>query len=281
MADVQKSAFSLSSATIMVGKAFTDDVFSLTPDEHSVGMAQEVSITLDSSLNELMNGVAQAPVDAKRTNVSSSISGNIFEMTAKNFLISQALATDGAVDVKRGKLDTIGAADDVSLSVVSDPIPGEASSAITNLSDIPAGSTILLQRPDDDTDYVFPTVTSGATTGTGPFVIPIAGDYAIPSNMSFPVGTRVWIVTPVAVGDVDADELFCLKITGNLTNYDRPMTYIAPKCRIVKGFQLGYSETQYGSMPWEIKPFLMSKSEVTGRLAEVGTKTSGRLYVGA
>lgn len=281
MADVQKSAFSLSSATIMIGKAFTDDVFSLTPDEHSVGMAQEVMVTVDSSLNELLNGVAQASVDAKRTNVSSSITGNVYEMTARNFLISQAQAADGAVEVKRGVLSAQADAADVSLELTSEPIPGEATSAIDAIGDIPAGSTILIQRPGDESDYVFPAVSSGpATEATGTFTVPIA-NAAIPANMSFPAGSKVWIVSPVAVGQVDADELFCVKITGVLTNFGRPMTYIAPKVRIAKGFQLSYSETQYGSMPWELKPFLLSKGEATGRLAEVGTKSTGRLYVGA
>lgn len=281
MADVQKSAFSLSSATIMVGKAFTDDVFSLTPEEHSVGMTQEVTVTLDSSLNELMNGVAQASVDAKRTGVSSSITGNVFEMTAKNFLISQAQATDGAVEVKRGRLTAEAVGGAVSLSIESDPIPGEATSAITAIGDIPSGSTLLIQRDGDDSDYVFPTISSGAATGAGPYVVAIADPYDIPANMSFPAGSRVWVVSPIGVGDVNADQLFCVKITGVLSNYDRPMTYIAPKVRVAKGFQLSYSETQYSSMPWEFKPFLLSRGEATGRLAEIGTKRSGRLYVGA
>lgn len=280
MADVQKSAFSLSSATIMIGKAFTDDVFSLTPAEHSVGMAQEVMVTVDSSLNELLNGVAQASVDAKRTNVSSSITGNVFEMTARNFLISQAQATDGAIQVKRGVLDSEAAAGAVSLDVASDPIPGEADSAITAIGDIPAGSTILIQR-DGEEDYVFPAITSGAATdNAGTYTLPIANT-EVPANMTFPAGSRVWVVSPVPTGSIDADELFCVKITGVLTNYDRPMTYIAPKVRIAKGFQLSYSETQYGSMPWELKPFLLSAGEATGRLAEIGTKATGKLYVGA
>lgn len=282
MADVQKSAFSLSSATIMIGKAFTDDVFSLTPDEHSVGMAQEVTVTLDSQLNELMNGVAQASVDAKRTNVSSTITGNVFEMTARNFLISQAQSASGAIQVKRGVLSSPLAADAVSMDLQSSPLPGEADSAITAIGDIPAGSTLLIQRADGETDYVFPTMSSGAATeSTGTFTVPLAGDYAIPSNMTFPAGSLVWVVSPVGVGDINADELFCVKITGVLSNYDRPMTYIAPKVRVAKGFQLSYSETQYTSMPWEFKPFLLSRTEAAGRLTEIGTKRTGRLYVGA
>jgi len=281
MADVKKSAFSLSSATLMVGRAFVDDVFSLTPDEHSVGMTSEFSVTVDSSLNTLLNGVAQAAVDAKRTGVSSMITGNVFEMTAENFRIASALATGNAT-IRRGALDTIAAADDVSISVVSDPIPGEATSAITNLSEIPQGSVVLIQHPDNP-DLVFPTKASGPTTGTGPFVVALAGDFAIPSNMSFPAGSKVWIIDEVPVATIDADELFCIKLTGVMTNYNRPCTFIAPKVRIARGFQVAWNETQYGSMPWEFQPFLMSQGEVASlpRLDEIGTKRPGLLYAGA
>jgi hypothetical protein len=280
MADVQKSAFSLSSATIMIGKAFTDDVFSLIPATHSVGMVSETVIGLDSSITELMNGVAQATVDAKRTGISSSISANVYEMTAQNFLRATALSTT-PTQVKRGVLAATAAAAAVSLSINSDPIPGEPNSAITAVGDIPAGSTLLIQRVNGELDYVFPTVSSGVATGTGPYSVPIAGAYAIPAGMSFAAGARVWVVSPVPVGDIDADDLFCVKITGTLSNFDRPMTYIAPKVRMVKGFQLSYNETQYSSMPWEMKPLLMSATEAaTGRLSEVGTRRSGRLYVG-
>jgi hypothetical protein len=281
MADVQKSAFALSSATLMIGRAFVDDVFSLTPAQHSVGMASEVTVGLDSSINELLNGVAQASVDAKRTGVSSSITGNVFEMTAQNFMRSHAMS-GAATPVKRGRLSAALTSGATSVSIVSDPIPGEATSAITATTDIPSGSTILIQRVDGEQDYVFPTVTSAVATGTGPYVAALGADYAIPAGMTFPAGARVWIVQPVPVGDIDADDLFCVKIAGVLTNFDRPMVYIAPKVRMVKGFGLAWNETQYGSMAWEMKPFLLSRGEVASatRMAEIGTRRTGRLYIG-
>lgn len=281
MADVQKSAFSLSSATIMIGKAFVDDVFSLTPDVHSVGMVSEAQITLDSSVNSLLNGVAQAEVDSKRTGVQSMITGNVFEMTTQNFMRSHAMAGT-PVPIRRGVLTAPLASGATSVSINSDPIPGEPTSAIANLSEIPSGSTILIQRKDGETDYVFPTKTNAAATGTGPFVLPLGADHAIPANMSFPAGSRVWIVAPVPVGDIDADDLFCVKVTGTLSNFDRPMTYVAPKVRMVKGFGITFNETQYGSMAWEMKPLLLSRGEVGAmpRLTEIGTRRAGMLYVG-
>jgi hypothetical protein len=281
MADVQKSAFALSSATIMIGKAFVDNVFDLMPATHSVGMTSEVAVGVDSSINSLLNGVAQAEVDAKRTGVSTSITGNVFEMTAKNFMISHAMS-GAATPVKRGVLSAPLAAGATSVSITSDPIPGEATSAITGIADIPAGSTILIQRVGGENDYVFPTVTNAAATGSGPYVAALGAGYAIPTGVTFPAGARVWIVQPISAGNIDADDLFCVKIAGTLSNFDRPMVYIAPKVRIVKGFGISFNETQYGSMSWELKPLLLSAGEVASqaRLSEVGTRAPGRLYVG-
>ena len=281
MAAVQTPAFMLSSATLMIAPAFTTDVFSLTPALHSVGMVREVAISVDSSLLELKNGIAQATVDARRMGVSSTISGTVFEMTAKNLMVAAALDPTTATVVKRGVLTTAAAGAAVSLVYNSDPIPGQANSAIAAVGDVPLGSTILLQRVGGETDYVFPTISTGVTTGTGPWTTPIASGSAIPAGMSFPVGSRVWVLTPIPVAQTDADALFGIKITGTLSNYDRPVTAVFPKCRVGKGFNLSYAETDYGSMPWELTPFLLSASEATGRLAELGTTAPGRLYVGA
>jgi hypothetical protein len=281
MADVKKSAFVLSSATVMLGKAFVDDVFSLTPAEHSVGMVSEVAVPVESQVTELLNGVSQSTVDAVRTGVTTMITANVYEMTAQNAMRGHSLSGQ-ATPVRRGILSAAAAAGAVSLSVNSDPIPGESTSAITNLSEIPAGSTVLLQRPGGESDYVFPTKTSAAATGTGPFTLPIAAPYAIPANMSFPAGTRVWIIQPVLVGNIDADDLFCVKVTGKLSQFDRPLTFVAPKVRMVKGFGLSFNETQHTSMAWEMKPLLMTTSEVSShpRFPEIGTRGPGLLYVG-
>lgn len=278
MAQVQTPAFMLSSATLMIAPAFTTDVFALTPALHSVGMVREIAVSVDSSMLELKNGIAQATVDARRTGVSANISGTVFEMTAKNMLVASALDPSAAVVVKRGVLTTAANAAAVALVYNSDPVPGQADSAITAVGDVPSGSTILIQRPGVESDYVFPTVSTGVTTGTGPWTTPIASGSAIPAGMSFPVGSRVWILTPIPVAQTDADALFGVKITGTLSNYDRPVTAIFPKCRVGKGFNLSYSETDYGSMPWELTPFLLATSEATGRLAEIGTNASGRLF---
>ena len=281
MATPRSSSFMLSSATIMMAPAFTTSVFELQPSLHSLGMSRDVAVKVDSSLIELKNGIAQTTVDARRTGVSASISATLYEMTAANMQRALALASATAPVVKRGVLSSAAAAAAVSISVNSDPVPGDSNTAITAVGDIPSGSTILIQRINGEQDYVFPTTSTGVATGTGPYSIPIASTSAIPSGMSFAAGSHVWILSPISIASSTADDLFGVKITGTLSNYDRPVTVLFPKVRISKGFQLQYTETDYGSMPLEMTPFIMSSSEATGRLAEIGTTAPGILYVGA
>lgn len=282
MADVKTNAFMLSSATLMIAPAFEEDVFALTPAAHSVGMVRDVAVPVESSQIELRNGIAQVLVDSKRTNVTASINATVMEFSASNLLYASSLIGSGPVAVKRGELTTKAEGEDESLVLKSNPVPGDSGSAITAIGDIPSGSTILIQRPGSENDYVFPTKSSGAATnGTGSYTVPIAGNYAIPTGMEFPVGSLVWIVTPVAVGSVDADDLYGVKITGTLSNFSKPVTAVFPKVRMVQGFNLSYTESEYGGMPWNMQPLLLSLPEATGRLADIGTRAPGTVYVGA
>lgn len=283
MADIKSNAFMLSSATLMIAPSFTTDVFSLTPATHGVGMVRDIAIPVEGSQIELKNGIAQVIVDSKRTGVATSISATIFEYSAQNLLYASALYGGGPVQVKRGLLKNAvtGGAGATTIVVNSDPIPGETASAITAIGDIPSGSTILIQRVGGQQDYVFPTKTTGATTvTTGDYTVTVASPYNIPTGMSFPAGSRVWIVTPIAIGSLDADDLYGIKITGTLSNFDRPVTAVFPKVRMIKGFNLSFTESDYGSMSWELQPLLLSGTEATSRLADVGTKAPGLVYIG-
>lgn len=278
MADPQKNAFMLSSATIMLAPYGGTPVFDLVPSLHSIGMAQEVSVNVESGSIDLLNGVAQALVDSRKTNVNAMISANVREHTAQNFMYSQGISTT-PVGIKRGKLSATAAAAAVSLSVLTDPIPGDASSAITAIGDIPSGSIIIVQSALDRAN-TFVTKSTAVATGAGPFVVPIAAPYAIPTGAGFVTNDSVWIVNQVGIADFSQDNLVAVKIVGTLANFDRPVVAVFPKVRVTKGFQLSFTETEYGGMPWELRPLLLTASEATGRLADIGTKAAGAVYAG-
>lgn len=273
MADVQKDKFVIGNATVMLAP-ITEDVFTLVPDTHSVGMVKSVSMEEQSDQIALRNGIRQLTVDTVKSNVNMLITFEGYEFDAKN--LTYALGMTGAtVQRLRGSLDTAVVATDTSLSLVSDPLPNDANSLIDANSDIPDGATLVIQRADEP-DYVYVTKATAATTGVGPFVVTVD---AIPAGISFSIGDYVWVVNEIEAGSFDDDEFFCAKIVGYLSSNQEPITVIIPKLKITRGFNLSFSETDYSNLPFELSPIVMSKSEATGKL--VGFEnTLARAYVG-
>lgn len=273
----KQNAFMLSDAALMLCKYGATPVFDLTPAVHGVGLAKEIACVIDSSNIDLTAGIAQALVDSKRTNVQSTVTGTVMEYSAENLLRAQGFAT-GAVQPLRGKLNADAAAAAVSLTVVDNPIPGDAASTLgTVAAAVKQGETVLLQHPTIP-ELVFPALASADSTyAAGVHTIPIAGT-PIPAGMSFPANSIVWRLTPIAAGSTDQGDLFSVKIVGTLANFNRPVVYVAPKVQITKGFNLAFTTNEYGGMPWEMRALLLSASEATGRLAEIGTRAPAVVY---
>lgn len=276
MADVQSPSFLVGNATVMLAPV-TEDVFALNPDDHSVGMVKAVTIGMESDTIDLRNGILQNLVDQQKSGVRLTTSFEGYEFTAQNFFRALGFA-DVAIQRRRGSLTANAAAAATSITVATNPVPGDANSGITGVGNIPSGSTIIIQR-DDQPDFVLPVRTTGAATGTGPYVVTL--EDAIPTGMSFSIGDTVWVVNEIDVGSQATEDFFCMKIAGTLANYDVPIVIVFPKVKIIRGFNLNFSETDYSNMPFEVTPFFLAASEVTGRLTEIGSRVNGKAYIGA
>lgn len=276
MPDVKNSAFLLGEATLMMAPyADATSVFELTPELHSVGMTRNVSLTQESDQIELRKGIQQLLVDSKKSNVRTMLSAEVYEFSAQNLFYSLSVAATPAAP-KRGKLKTSVTGPQATIVVNSDPVPGEAGTAITAAGDIPNGATLLIQIAGTGNDYVLPVrVTAATTAATGDYTVTVA----IPAGMTFPAGSRVWVVNEVPVGSTMEQDYFKLKIVGTLSNNERPVTVIVPKVRVSKGFQLSFDEGNYTSMPFEFMPYFLSASEISGRLAEIGTTQQCKVYI--
>jgi hypothetical protein len=99
--------------------------------------------------------------------------------------------------------------------------------------------------------------------------------------MTFAIGDYIWIVNEIGVGSQATDDFFGMKIVGTLSNDNVPIVVIFPKVKIVRGFNLAFSETDYSNLPFEVSPFFLGATEVTGRLTEIGTSMTGKAYIGA
>lgn len=276
MPAVKNNAFLLGEATLMItpfGSATS--VFELTPDDHSVGMVRNVSLGQESDNVELRKGIQQLLVDSKKSNVKVTLTAEVVEFTAQNMFYSQSM-TKTAVAPKRGKLKTATVGAQATIVVNSDPLPGVASSGITAAGDIPIGASLIIQVPGTGNDYVLPVRVTAATTAASQDYTVTA---AIPAGMSFPAGSRVWVVNEVPVGSTAEQEYFSVKISSTLSNYERPVSIILPKVKITKGFSLSFDESNYGNMPFEFSPYFLTQSEVSGRLEEIGTTQMGTVLL--
>lgn len=275
-ADVKNSAFMLGEATLMMAP-YSDatSVFELTPTAHSIGMVRNVSLTQESDQVELRKGIQQLLIDSKKSNVRTMLSAEVFEFSAQNLFYSLSTAS-AAVAPKRGKLKNAVTGPVATFIVNTDPIPGETSTGISAVGDIPNGATILIQVAGTGNDYVLPLkVTAATTVATGDYTVTAA----VPTGMSFPAGSRVWVVNEVALGSTAEQDFFKVKIVGTLSNNERPVTVIFPKVKVAKGFQLNFDEGNYTSMPFEFMPYYLAASEVSGRLSEIGTTRLCNVYI--
>lgn len=275
MADVKDNKFVIGNATVMLAP-YTEDVFALTPEAHSVGMVKAVTITQEADQIMLKNGIAQSTVDSQKSNVTMTTTFEGYEFGAKNLMY--ALGLQGSVVKRlRGRLTAAAAAAATSLSVESYPVPGDAASLIDAVGDIPLGATLLLQKADSP-DNVYPVKTTAVATGAGPYMVTIE---ALPVGISFQAGDTVWVVNEIETGSIEQDKYFCAKIVGLLSANNEPIVVVIPKLKVAKGFNLNFSETDYSNMPFELSPMIMTGTEVQGKpkLAPF-TKMIGKTFVG-
>ena len=200
-----------------------------------------------------------------------------YEFSAQNLYRALGYANNAVIQRRRGRLTANVASGATTISVESFPLPGDANSGISAIGNVPNGSTILIQKADQP-DFVFPVRTTAAASGSGPYSLTVS----IPTGVSFSTGDIVWVVNELDVGStVSQGDFFCMKIAGTLSAYNVPLVIVFPKVKITKGFNLNFSETDYSNLPFEISPYFLAASEVTGRLAEIGTNINARAYIGA
>lgn len=276
MADVKEPKFVIGNATVMMAP-YSENVFGLNPDDHSVGMVKAVTIEQAADQIALRNGIQQITVDSQKSNVNLTTTFEGYEFSARNMMY--ALGVQGAIVKRlRGKLTAAVLAGGLTLSVESFPVPGDPTSLIDAISDLPVGARLLVQKANQP-DNVIPLTITAVTTGAGPYVVTFGTSK--PTTVTFAAGDIVWVVNEIDAGATKQDEYFCVKIVGTLSANQEPIVVVMPKVRVSRGFNLSFSETDYSNLPFELTPFIMAKSEVTARPELVGfDKTIAKAYAG-
>lgn len=249
--DARSNQFNIGVSTVMIGPM--DKVEELTPEEHSIGLIKNFSLTSETSQVELTQGIRNKRVDSQVTGVTTTMSFEVYEYTAEN--LAYAALLDGANYVTGGTYtlaEAVTGGDSATSVVIS------AEEDIS--AKFPAGSKIQLQASGAKKfDKVFLATVSGASFETNKLTLTLKS--AIPTGWSFSVGDKVFGANVIPVGSEEPQPYLGVKIVGILPNGNEPVTIIVPKAKVSAGMTLGFTTDNYGNLPFEITPYDLTPSD--------------------
>lgn len=211
--EAKSTSFVLGTATVMIGPRA--DVFELTPEEHSIGLVKNFTLSGDPSYLDLTHGVRNTIVYSVMTSFPIKATMEVFEFTSKNLMYGLGLDGTG--------LDTTAAS---------------TSGTVPTIFPTAAGWYVC-QENTEGRDLVF----AGQQNAD------------IPDSMGFTAAARIRKMNMVPVGKKDEQPFLGAKIVGILPEGNEPVTIIIPKMRIQKGFTLAFTTDNYSNMPYEFTPF--------------------------
>lgn len=285
-AAVKTNNFMLGQATLMIApfaQAASNIAFDLSPATHSVGLVKNVTMAEESDQVELRSGVKQTLVDSQKSGVRLTISAEVYEYTGANLMyalsLNQTVATPKAALLAAAP-STGGGATTIDLDPAVSPSSSYDAALIT-VGDLTAGKTLVV-RGINNTDEIWVTQVQSGTLGA------CVCEPPLPASMTdIAAGNgAVYLVNEVPIGTTDNQDYFSVKIAGTLANEDKPLVAVYPKCKISKGFNLSFTEDNYGSMPFEISPYLLTRADVGAAgvapmMELVGLKAYGRAFLPA
>lgn len=252
--------FNIGVSTMMIGPM--DKVLELTPEEHSVGLIKNFTITSETNEVTLTQGLRNTQVDSQVTGVTTQITADVYEYTAKNIAYAAQLAGEDFSLTGNYKLKTAITGGSSATAVVIKDVPASAQ------ADLAEGDTIALQcTSTKDYDKIWLGKVSGTPTWTADAddenkgSLSITLDKAIPSGWDFAVNDSVFFVNLIPVGSDESQPYYGVKIVGILPNGNEPFTVIVPKAKVTDGFNINFTTENYGSMPFQLTPYDMTKDD--------------------
>lgn len=252
--------FNIGVSTVMIGPM--KDVKNLTPEEHSIGLIKNFSLTSEVNEVTLTQGLRNTQVDSQVTGVTTRLSMEVYEYTAKNLAYAAQLSGENFTLAGNYALKTAITGGDSATSVVLKNVPSASQ------SDLAAGDTIALQvTGEKDYDKVYLATVASASwesdsqedDSIGTLTITLTS--AIPSGWNFAVDDRVFFVNMIPVGSDEPQPYYGVKIVGILPNGNEPVTIICPKAKVSAGFNIGFTTDNYGNMPFEFTPYDLTKQD--------------------
>lgn len=243
--------FNIGPATVMIGPM--DKVLELTPEEHSIGLVKNIQVTTETNSVSLTQGIRNVEVDSQITSITNTFTSEVYEYTAAN--MAYAAGLDGKEFSKSG-----------SYFLAADVTGGESATTISVSADedisskFEAGSMMIMQSSTtEDYDKVLPVRVVSAVYEENKINVTL--EDPIPLGWNFQEGDKVFTVNIIPVGSDSEQPYLGVKIVGVFPKSNKPCVIIFPKAKVTGGFTLSFTSENYGNMPFEIKPYVLSKTD--------------------
>ncbi|PZP71767.1 hypothetical protein [Methylorubrum populi] len=224
--------FHFSTATLCI--APMTEQKAINPLVHSVGLVKNVRVEATPSNVDLTQGLENDVVASVTNGMPITGSGEVYEYTAKNLAYGLSQDPTGLVDLG-------------SAVPVTAPVAGGASSVTAALTGASAGDWIYIQENQDDQVHV--AKLSEVSGGTLTFA-----NYPVPTGLSFTTNARVGKLNKIDAEPSKADTKYAVRVIGLAVDGKTPVTLHFPKCRITRGFSMGFSSENFSNLPFEWTP---------------------------
>lgn len=245
--------FHFSTATLCI--APMTEQAEINPLLHSVGLVKNCKVDVTTSKVDLTQGIQNDIVASVVNGMPMTGSAEVYEYTAKNFAYGLSQDPAGLVDMAKPVGVTAPVAAAATEVTSASPIAGAA-----------AGSWIYIQENEDDQIHIAKlSAVAGATlTFTG---------YPVPEGMSFSANARVGLLNKIDSDPGKANNNFAVRVIGIALDGNTPVTLHFPKCRITKGFSMGFSSDNFSNMPFEWTPLVPTPND-EGYMSDFNQKLS-------
>lgn len=231
----QTGRFQFSTATLCLAPMAQQKA--IHPQLHSVGLIKNVKVDATPSKVDLTQGPMNDVVSTVVNGMPITVSGEVYEFTAKNLAYGLSLDPAAIVDMA-APVGITGAV---------------AANATTATAAVATGLAIgdwgYLQDGLDDQVHVF------KVTGVTGNVITFTG-HPVPTGLSFSASARIGEFNKIDADPSKANNNFAARIIGVSVDSNVPVVLHFPKVRIMRGFSMGFSADNFGNMPFELTPMV-------------------------
>jgi len=231
--EAKTEQFMLGTATVMIGPMA--DLFNLNPEEHSIGLVKNFTMTSEPGYTELTQGVKNTTVYSIMTSNPVRATMEVYEHTTRN--LAYALGLNGgdyepSLPVNETTTNADIAADPAGISVIP----------VASASTIMAGDWIMVEAINSGDNVFIGEIESVDTT---------AKTLTVKQKITaaIPMGSAVKPFQPVGVGSKENQPYLAAKVVGKLANGDS-VALLIPKIRITAGFTLAFRTDNFGNLPF-------------------------------